>query len=435
MIQPRKTRKTDHYSLLFFTLLITFPFLFTSCGEKAIGYGVFYWPPEDSSLEYGDILPVLKYSSIAESYSMQKEGAEEGWPVEEWRVAFFETEEEAMAEQRRFTQWQYLFAISQKDRLAIRSEAKLDAERVYVLRLGQSMKVIGRDDTPATVGQYEGYWYRVLTDDGVSGYCFDHYLEIYDVREGPAQKVSPELSFIKEAFSRKYHPEYFKDMLQKGQIVLGRFHPRYGFFPDLQDQRIEMVLPDLSRTFTYETIEVTGNGSYVFTGSGLSVNFFGDDLFAATYPVDGNNRSERFVFIEGETIERSIREEEERREELSLSFAEDGGVFTSSAYGTITFLENGTFTWTGKERLVPSILPAGSGDSGRFSFDHFLSRELGTSYDGVLRFRFSGGADRLLLYTLQDGVLRLSIGEMRDVKDFVVGRAPYSPLVMAFVKE
>jgi hypothetical protein len=420
--------------VLFAILICTF-LLLLSCGEKAIGYGVFYWPPEDSDFEYGDILPVLKYSSIAESYSLQREGESEGWGVEEWRIGFFEEEEKAIEEQKRFRQWQYSFAISQRDRLAIRSEADPDSERVYVLRFGQTMKVIGRDASPTTLGEYEGHWYRVLTEDGVSGYCFDHYLEIFDIREGPIQQVSPELTFIKEAFSKKYHPEYFKDMIRKNQIVLEQFTPRYGFFPDLQNKQIEMLLPNLSRTFNYETIEVTSNGNYVFTGSGLSVNFLGDEVFAAIYPVDGKTRSHRFIFLPEKAIEDRIASEKERRQELISTFTEDEGVFSSSAYGLITFTDSGTFTWSGKERLIPDILPAHAGDSGRFSFDYFLGPELTDSYDGVLHIRFSSGVDRLFLYQFQDGVLRLWAGEMRNVKNNIVPQEPFSSLLMVFVKE
>ncbi len=408
--------------------------ILSSCGSKPIGFGVLYWSPDDSAAAHGEIFPVLKSSTIAGTHTLEKEDFDEGWTIDSWRLAFFEKEEDAVAAKQAYQPYRHLLAVSQRDRLAVREEPDSGSERAYVLKLGQVMKVIGKDETPSTVGQYEGHWYRILTEDGVSGYCFDHYLEIYDEREGQQQKISPELAFLKEAFTRVYYPEYFQSMIRNRQIVLDRFSSRFGFFPSLADQRIEIRLPSGSRVFEYETIEVSGNNSFVFSGSGLSINFFGERTFAAVFPVDGNNSSERFISLTEEDINAAIEAERERRAEETLRFADEGTVYRSSAYGTLELSEGGSFLWSGKERLIPDILPAGTGDRGTFIFDHFLGEELKSSYDGVINLRFGSGTGQLFLYTLDESGLKMTTIDPRSVEKNIVQRVSFSPLVMVFAR-
>lgn len=431
------TNRTSKIIYPVFLILLLSGVLLTSCGARPEGYGVLYWSPEEETEAdtAGRVYPVLKSSSIDKTHTLERDGYPEGWTVDAWRLAFFEKEEEAAEEARRYEPYLHLFAISQQDRLAIREQPDLSAGRAYVLKLGQEMKVIGKLEEASTVGQYEGFWYKVLTGDGVSGYCFDHYLEIYDGREGPQQKVSPELAFLKEAFTRIYYPEYFREMIREQQVDLDRFSPRFGFYPSLAEQRIEMRLPSGTRVFEYETIEITANGSYVFAGSGLSVNFFGENSFAASFPVDGKNNSERFVFMAGEAVEAAVEAEKERRkEEVARFYAEGNGSYRSSAYGSLAFTGEGAFTWEGKQRLVPDVLPEGTPDAGTVTFDHFLGTDLAGQYDGVLNLRFGGGRGVLFLYTLDDSALRLTTVDPSGVREKIVQKAPFSPLVMVFAR-
>jgi hypothetical protein len=420
------------------TLSFLFALLFLSgCGSNYIGYGVVYWSPDERLVPNGSMLPILRQSSIEKSYTLEIDGHKEGWSTDEWRIGFFEKKDEALAEEGRYEPFIHLFAVSQRDRLAIRQEPDIDSERAYVLRLGQEMKIIDQENQQDSVGQYEGHWYKVLTDDGTMGYCFDHYLEAYDGRTGPSQKVSPELAFVKEALSRVYRPEYFREMRRSNKIVLERFSPRFGFFPDLAQQSIEMRLPSGNRTFSYESIEYTEGGSYVFTGSGLSVNFFGENAFAATFPVDGNNSSERFVFIPEDDITMAIENERQRRADEVLRFAEAEYPiqYRSSAYGTLKFHEDATFEWTGKQRLSPEVIPADSGDKGTFSFDYFLGSQVASKYDGVINLTFDQGQNLLFFYTLNESGLRLTTIDQRSVEKNIVQKVSFSPLVMAFFKE
>lgn len=420
-------------SVLLGALLLS---MLTACGNKAIGYAVLYWTPDEAKAENGASFPVLKRSSISETLRLETAEDPDGWAVDDWRMGFYEKQEAAQQEADRYQSFRHLAAISQKDRLAIRKEADLSSERVYVLRKGQQIKVLGKVEKTATVGQYQGYWYRVLTEDGVYGYCFDHYLEVFDLREGPKKKVSPELSFIQEAFARNYRPEAFLEMIQRRQVDLERFQTKYGLFPMLEEKQIRMELEDLSRVFSYDEIEVTSNGSYAFSGSGLTVNFFSDDSLAAVFPIEGKTNSERFRFISEEEFQKAISGEQKRRKELRIRFADGGGLFAGSAYGSIQFDQNGRFSWTEKNRLIPEILPEGSSDEGTYHFDHFLSPQLRRSYDGVINLSFDSSREHFIfLYQLDGNKLRLSTANERTIEDKIVKQPPYSPLVMAFTRD
>jgi hypothetical protein len=427
-------------------ILIIFLFLLSGCAKKPEGYGVVYWSSDEETVETGSMYPVLRISTISNTYVLDIEGFDEGLPVDSWRLAFFEKEEEAAAEKERYSAFQHLYAVNGRDRLAMRETPDIASSRVYVLRLGQELKVLERIEEKTSVGQHEGYWYRLLTEDGVTGYSFDQYLEVYDHREGPVQTVSPELTYILEAFARVYRPEYYREMIREDRVVLERFAPRFGFFPYPGENRLEVHLPGYSKIFTYQSIEPTGARSYVFTGSGLSLNFFGENSLAIAYLEEGRSVSERFTYISDERVNEAVERERQKREKETERFAgirEDqaegergeNGNYRSSAYGTLTFLRDGTFRWEGKQRLVPELIPEGTGDTGRISFDHFPDSSLSDRYQGVVNFTFTRGPSVLFLYTLGDDGLRLTTIDPRSVEKRIVGKAAVSPLVMAFRPE
>ena len=85
-----------------------------------------------------------------------------------------------------------------------------------------------------------------------------------------------------------------------------------------------------------------------------------------------------------------------------------GPIFSSSSYGKIEFKEEGSFRWTGFKLLVPSIIDAGTKNTGSASVKYSLSKSLAASYDGVLTMKFDGMTREVnFLYKLEGGALRL----------------------------
>ena len=71
----------------------------------------------------------------------------------------------------------------------------------------------------------------------------------------------------------------------------------------------------------------------------------------------GRQKTETLVQLPS-TIEEVISAEEERRSALLARFLMAGSVFSSSNYGDLLLLEDGTFSWTSYQRLVPSVIPS-----------------------------------------------------------------------------
>lgn len=414
-------------------ILLVLPGLFLSCGPKNIGYGVVVWSPEEQLVPTGSLVPVYEDSSIRDVYVIGTEGDSESlYEMPRSRVAFFNKEKDAESFAADYARYKVLYAITLKDGLAIRSEADELSERVYKLREGQVIKVLEMLEPSTRVGDYEDHWYKVMTEEGISGYCFGHNIEVYDYTERDDEVAVESKDPKLEAFmSRVYRPAYYKDMLDEGRIDLERFTTHFGVFPNPEARRIRIVLPENTYTVEYESIKKTGGDRYDFTGS--SLNLITNTMNKVVLSFSGNNKDAggTYHYIDG--IEDLRTAEQERRETLKLRFSELG-TLRSAAYGTISFTEDGTFTWEGYERLIPSIIPGDAGVSGILGFNRFLSSGLKADYDGALTLRFDTPAETELcfLYSFREGGLRLVYVPDEDIDQAVISRENPSPIVLFF---
>ena len=65
--------------------------------------------------------------------------------------------------------------------LRVRSEPSSKSEVLSHIRTGVVVEVIGRSDSEDVVENDVGYWYRI-NYDGLKGWVFGSYLEIFDSR-------------------------------------------------------------------------------------------------------------------------------------------------------------------------------------------------------------------------------------------------------------
>ena len=136
------------------------------------------------------------------------------------------------------------------------------------------------------------------------------------------------------------------------------------------------------------------------------------------------------------TIEEVISAEEERRSALLARFLMAGSVFSSSNYGDLLLLEDGTFSWTSYQRLVPSVIPSQSGDRGRISFDSFVSASIASVYDGVVTFTFDRNKKPVrFLYKLESNGIRLEETTAATIKDNVITSRGTNAIVLFFGNE
>jgi hypothetical protein len=306
---------------------------------------------------------------------------------------------------------------------------------VYKLRKGQKIKILEKAKAD-TIGSHEGHWYRVLTLDGVAGYCFDHYLDIYDATAEETETENPALARLREELSKSYRPADFRDMSESGRIRFDRFDPQYGLSVDFEARTIRVNMYTYTHTFDFEAVEQTGENSFFFAGAGVKLTLKAEETLQLVYTRDNKNYSPSFVRMGEEEIRSLIEEERKRREQAYEDLRSAGPRYSSSAYGQLSFTgeEEFTFSWKDYGRLVPRVIPSGTSGSGTVRFGYFLSDSLKQEYEGViaLDFRELSAEPLLFMYSLEDGQMKLEHVTREKVDDGLVQERSSYPLIMAF---
>ena len=425
--------KSKYIRPLILSGLLVLVLTISSCGKNYLGYGTVLWSDREDLIQTGDIVTIISESDLADVYLVNNGTSEESIQLDRWRVAFYEERIYAEEKAEEVLSYKTIFARNLRDGLLIREKPDINSQRVYKMRKDQIIKVYGRMENISTVGQYEGFWYKVLTEDGIAGYCFDHYLDIFDSSVKPEEKVDPAQLLMASAFTGVYYPSEFVDMINKKAIDLTLFNPRTGFFPDTESKSVNIVTNSYSLTFKWENLSLIDKRSFELMDSGLEVTVFSDKKIQARYYYQDKKVISNYVVIEN--IEDIIIAESERRENLFTALLETGTNFTSTAYGKINIMPDGSFSWDGYQRLSPQIIPDGSSGTGRIRFDKFLSSSLRDEYTGVISFYFDYGEESIpinFLYTLERNKLRLIYIPGNDFEEKIVRKKSNSPIVIAF---
>ena len=411
--------------------LVIAALLLTSCGSKYIGYGVLYIEESEGGISAGSIYPVLQESEIRDVYTLEVQGEAAGVDVDRWKISFHEKEEDARSFAEDYKEWTDLYAVNLLNGLSIRESADSGAERVYKLREGQTVKIIGRTSEKVNIADHDGYWYLVLTEDGTTGYCFDKNLRIYNAREVGSESSSViDLEKLELFFSKEYRPENFRDMIRDNMLDLTRFKTNRGLFSYPEEKKIQLSTEDHRLTFEYTDISQNSSGRFIFEGANLQVEMRTDDKIAVYY--NDNNKEYAEIMIYIENMEELIESELERRTLLFEQF-EALETVSSSAYGRITFGPEKSFTWENYKRLVPSVIPESASETGRLTLGYFPAPALRGEYDGVLSFAFDGvpgGGLINFLFKLSDLGIKLVYVPQSDIRKGVVEQESSSPLVI-----
>ncbi len=412
-----------------------FIFLLFGCSIGPEGYGVLLLSPNEAVIETGSLLTIEKSSSLHETSTVTADEGSEKIEIDRWRIEFFDRKEKAEEFYKAYAEYRTVFAENLKDGLAVRKEAEVSSQRVYKLREGQELKVLGRSGEEVSVGANNGYWYRVLTRDGVQGYCFDHYLDLFDAQAAPSEDEGPDLSKVRRVLSRIYRPIDYEMMREQGHIKLEKFTSQYGFFPDPEENQLRVETFDFSHEFSYKELQKQNERSYLFTGAGLELRIEDDTHITLIYTKDDVNYAPGFVIVEN--IDEIRQEERKRRKELLDRLVQSGPVFSSNAYGELSFSESGNFRWERFDRLVPRIIPSSDYREGTVFFDHFLGEETAGGYDGALRLDFTApqGPGIVFLYRLEGEKLSFEYVSEKDIEDKVVLQRNASPLIVVFFSE
>ncbi|NJL72306.1 MAG: SH3 domain-containing protein [Candidatus Competibacteraceae bacterium] len=406
------------------------------CGRRVEGYGVLLWSPDESVHKTGSVVPIYEESRIKARSIIPGPNNKGSLEVESWRLANLGSKRKAESYAEDFAELSDLFAFSSRNALPVRERPDRLSERIYKLRDGEMMKVLEKGTELSDENGLKGYWMRVLTDGGVIGYCFDLYLTLYDAATntkigGASDPVAEEIAWI---LSSNWRPISFFDMINESRVDLSRFKPEYGLFFDTEKGVVHLATPQRSVDYQFTSIQQVKPQVYIAEGSPLQMTVRANGELYAEYSRNNSALSDSFVALDDD-IAVYIDKEKARRTELPISLAEKGPSYASSAYGTLTFDPSGAVKWEGFERLSPTVVPESGGGNAVLDFSVFASREAKSGYDGVVNLRFGQGPQARVatfLVNWTDTGFKLTVVPASDIKDGLVQRAPFNPLVLVF---
>ncbi len=379
------------------------------------------------------MFPIVSESEINGTVTLDVAG-DENAALDAFRVYRFDERETAEIFRAEFAPYVDSYAIALRTALPVRERPDRLSARVYRLRDGEIVKIIGRMDEPSDEAGFVDYWYEVLTREGIRGWAFGYFLELTD-SAGIALQPVPDRTqvdrLLDDVTSRDWRPGYFTEMISARQVDLQLFDPRFGFFPDPEGQSFELVLPTHRKDFPYEEYFSPRRDTIEFENTSLIIRVVSDREIVVQYNVNGQELATNFVDID-QDLEEVILAERERRDALLQEFLARGNVLVSSAYGEIALGSDGGFVWQGFERLVPRVLPGEFRGTGRLVFSLFIDDALRDRYDGALVLQLPGGSRVSFLYTLSDGGLRTVFVPEERIENATVVGEPLTPVVVFF---
>ncbi|MDR0877839.1 MAG: SH3 domain-containing protein [Treponema sp.] len=442
------------FGLCLITAVILFSF--SACGR--LGWGILLWSTEEPPIPSGTVLPVYIRSNIDRVWVVGIPDAFRSGkgslnkmeiPLSQFEMAG--SKGKAQKRAAAFSQYARTYAENLQDGLPIRDNPDNSARRVYRLRTGEIIKILsqakGTAAISATGAPLPGDWYKVLTEDGSTGYCFSYRLKLFEHNGGPlavAQTEKPEEADpdLDALLAKTWSPESYSVMVNNRQINLEELSRHWRFDPG-QDTGIALInLPNLERTFSHTGIRSAGPHAWRFEGSSLQMELRSDTLLAVQYNETGGGlRTLLFVALPVDVGDLIV-QETSRREGLFHNIYSQGPSYTSNNYGTLNFTQAGVFTWTGFSLLVPRVIPQINLGSGIIAMDLFLAPSLQSRYDGAFSLHFDnpGGTTGSravtvrFMYTLDNQGFRIEFVPPADVDDVTVTRRDTSPMVLYFFR-
>jgi hypothetical protein len=436
-----------------FFFLILVILLLSSC-SRLLGYGVLLWSVEDPAVPSGTVLPVYIRSNIDHVWvvGVPKEFRVSGSRVDKIEIPLPKLElvgskKKAQERADAFSSFALVYAETLQDGLPIRDNPDNGARRVYRLRLGEIIKVLaptprGVEAVGVTGDPLPGEWYRVLTEDGITGYCFSYRLKLFNHTGGslavmPGEQEAEDVNLDK-LLSRTWSAESYGTMVSNGKINLDELSYHWNFDPGQDTGIARIKTKDLELSFEYTKVRSTGTQSWRFEGTPLQMNLRSDTTLAVQFTEDnGVLRTLLFVALPS-SVDDIILQETARREELFRNIYELGPVYVSNNYGTLTFYEDGHFTWIGNYLLVPQVISPSALGSGVMDMRLHVSDVLSSRYDGAFTMRFDGiGGIRTttdFIYAIDPQGLRMEYVPETSLDGIIVVRRASSPVVIYFFR-
>ncbi|MCR4734558.1 MAG: SH3 domain-containing protein [Treponema sp.] len=417
-------------------------FMFVSCKDKVMGYSVVLWNLPEYFIQDGDTVPVYIRSNISSVYVI---GLEDGKKVEVplWKLTDPVKKGKILESKTKYAEFAHQYASVKLDGLPCRAEPINTSKQVYRLRKGEVIKLLYKTEGQAVMAgkkALEGDWFRILTSDGTFGYCFSYNLNIFET-DITGKQISGEVIEEEEEVDEKYetvtktiwYPDYYKTMINSGNIDLTKLYASYNFSFDLENKKVNLNLPKIHESWDYKGYRKTGDKEYKLDDIPLVIHYKRSDYIVARYTgSDGKPQDLNFVKIDGD-ISAIISAEKERRTNTYAALIKHGTLYTSSNYGQLMLTEDGTFRWLKNKLLVPAIISASARNVGTVNVKYAVAKSLASSYDGVLTFKFDGMNEEVnFLYKKEAGALRLEDATSAKIDGNLVKERGASPLILYF---
>ena len=382
-----------------------------------MGYSVVLWTIPEHQIKSGDVVPVYIKSNISHVYVIGTPNGEKA-ELALWQLTEPVKKGKVKSVAERYSENAATYASVKLDGLPCRAEPVNTAKQVYRLRKGEVIKILykGQGQKPmAGKTALEGDWYRILTDDGTMGWCFSYNLNLYEtdaagLRVGGAEIVEEqeEDERWETIAANTWYPDYFRTMIDGGNIDLSLIHPLYKFAIDDENKKVSLNTATIHESWDFDGYTKTDENEYSLKGISLKIIYRRPNYIVLRY-TDSSGKPQDLNFVTiSEDVADIVNAEKTRRTQAYMQIWSHGPIFSSSSYGKIEFKEDGSFKWTGFKLLVPSVIDAGTKSTGSAQVKYSLSKALASSYDGVLTMKFDGMSREVnFLYKIENGALRL----------------------------
>ncbi|MDR0495906.1 MAG: SH3 domain-containing protein [Treponema sp.] len=433
--------------------------VFSACTSK-LGWGVLLWSTEEPAIPSGTVLPVYIRSNINKVWVVgipdglwsNKEGINK-MEIPLSRLELAGSRKKARKKADEFARYALTYAENIQDGLPVRDNPDNSARRVYRLRYGEIMKILslapGNPAIGATGDPLPGDWYKVLTEDGTTGYCFSYRLKIFEHSGGTLAASVPDIyesganpdPDLDMLMSKKWSPETYAVMADHKRINLDELARQWCFDPGQETGMARIFVSGLDQSFIYTAIRPDGTRSWHFEGTTLRMQLRTDTLLAVQYNEGSGGIMKTLLFVSLPiAVDDLVMQESARRDRLYNVLYSQGPIFTSNNYGTIVFREDKTFSWKGFDLLVPQFVPETAEGNGTLSMDLFVDSSLEDRYTGAFTMRFTnnaGGETPVLrcMYALDNQGFRIEIAPNSTIEDMTIIHRAASPMVLYFFND
>jgi len=368
------------------------------------------------------------------------------------RLELVGSKRKAKARAQVFSKYALVYAENLQDGLPVRDTPDNNARRIYRLKTGEIIKILSVAEGSPAIGStgdpLPGEWYKVLTEDGSTGYCFSYRLKLFEHSGGQLAAVNnviteksedPELE---ELLSKTWSPESYLTMINSRRINLEDMSRQWRFEPGHETGLARIYVAGTDNSYAYTSIHPDGPRTWRFDGTNLSMQLRAETTLAVQF-LEGGGSTRTLLFVSlPVSVDDLILQETARRERLYNEIFSQGPVFTSNNYGTITFKEGpppaggGTFSWRNFNLLVPQFIPEGIEGNGTILMDLFLDTSLENRYDGAFTLRFTNTKIALYcMYSLDNQGFRIEIVPDSSIEDVTITRRGASPMVLYFFRD